>query len=98
MTLLKPPLLENEELQLFGKPDGIETACGLLVPLEVKSHRRPKFTDRLELAFYWMVLEAYRMRKAEPYGVLILPNRFGGKERHEVEIAGSHFNTVKAII
>ena len=43
---------ENPSLGLIGKPDGIVTANGALQPIEIKSHRLLKRSDRIELSFY----------------------------------------------
>ncbi len=63
---------ENPTLQIAGIPDGIDTADGALVPIEVKSHKVVQKSDRLELAFYWLLLEPLRTRGIEPRGVLLL--------------------------
>lgn len=63
---------ENATLQIAGVPDGIDTADGALVPIEMKSHRIVQKTDRLELGFYWLLLEPARRRQIEPRGVLLL--------------------------
>lgn len=46
----------NHELGLRGEPDGIEMASGSWAPVEVKHHAHPTSLDRLELAFYWLLL------------------------------------------
>ena len=76
-TILGTPLFENKQLKLRGCPDGIDAARGALYPIEIKSHRAPTHLDRLELAFYWLLLQPHRTRPAAPAGVLIL--RRGGK-------------------
>jgi hypothetical protein len=63
---------ENAALQIAGIPDGMDTAGGALVPIEMKSHRIVQKTDRLELAFYWLLLEPERTTQIEPRGVLLL--------------------------
>lgn len=63
---------ENPALRIVGIPDGIDMAEGGLVPIEMKSHRRVQKSDRLELAFYWLLLEPIRTRPIEPRGVLLL--------------------------
>lgn len=43
-----------------------------MYPIEIKFHRAPTHLDRLELAFYWLLLEPHRTRQVTPAGVLIL--------------------------
>ena len=68
---------ENRSLGLIGKPDGLVTANGALQPIEIKSHRLLKRSDRMELSFYWLLLSAERTDDtAEPTGWIFL--REGG--------------------
>lgn len=61
---------EHPGLMIRGRPDGIELAT--LAPIEVKSHAEPTLLDRLELAFYWLLLGANRAgSSSEPYGWLL---------------------------
>jgi hypothetical protein len=60
ITILGTPLFENKQLKLRGCPDGIDAASGALYPIEIKSHREPIHLDRLELAFYWLLLQPHR--------------------------------------
>lgn len=86
-----PGLVKNPAYKILGRPDGVRTAHGALLPIEIKSHREVTRFDELELAFYWMLLEPLRTKKsAEPTGymiarvdgrpetieVLLKPNRF----------------------
>lgn len=90
--------LENEKLGLRGLPDGVQTAGGALVPIEMKSHRDVLPTDRLELAFYWLLLEPYRTRSScEPRGVVIL-RRDGEPLEAEVPLLPRHFDEVRRIV
>ena len=57
VTILNSSLFENRDLKLRGIPDGIETAEGALIPIEIKSHAGISRLDKLELAFYWLLLE-----------------------------------------
>jgi PD-(D/E)XK nuclease superfamily len=77
VTILGTPLFENKQLRLRGCPDGIDAARGALYPIEIKSHRAPTHLDRLELAFYWLLLQPHRTRPMPPAGMLIL--RHDGK-------------------
>jgi CRISPR/Cas system-associated exonuclease Cas4 (RecB family) len=89
--------LENEKLGLRGLPDGVQTAGGALVPIEMKSHRDVMATDRLELAFYWLLLEPYRTRSCEPRGVVIL-RRNGAPVEVEVPLMPRHFDEVERMV
>lgn len=91
-----PPLV-NKKLAFRGLPDGVRTAAGALVPIETKSHRDVLPTDRLELAFYWLLLEPYRTRCSKPRGVLIL-QRDGAPVEVEVLLLPRHFDEVARIV
>jgi predicted RecB family nuclease len=98
LTLLGTPLFENDELHIRGCPDGIETAGGALLPIEVKSHKDVQRLDELELAFYWLLLEPQRTRHvAEPSGFVIL-RRNGEQERVEVPITPQRLKQVQELI
>jgi predicted RecB family nuclease len=91
------PVLENENLKIYGRPDGVDTAKGALFPVEIKSHYGVQFHDKLELAFYWMLLEPYRSRTASPRGYLLL--RQGRRDKSvEVELRPSHFERVNELL
>jgi predicted RecB family nuclease len=97
-TILGLPLLENRRLRIYGKPDGVETDAGALVPIEIKSHRDVRRNDRLELAFYWLLLAQYRTRNIKPRGVLILRDPSGAKYRVEIEIHGRDIEQARELI
>lgn len=97
-TLLQVPMLENRELRLYGKPDGIEARRGALVPVEVKWHKNVRRTDLLELAFYWLLLEPYRTRRSRPRGQLILRSSSGDEDVVDVQIEDRHFDSVRLLI
>lgn len=97
ITILGTPMFENRRLKLRGCPDGIDTASGALYPVELKSHRAPTHLDRLELAFYWLLLQPHRTRPANPTGVLIL-RRDGKPLRVEVPITGTLLDEVQRVI
>lgn len=98
LHLLRVPLIENARLKIYGRPDGVDTAEGLLAPIEVKHHRDVTALDRLELAFYWMLLEPYRTRgTSDPCGVLYLP-RADSYEAVEVELREGDFRRVRDLI
>lgn len=70
---LHPPLLFNEELKIYGQPDGIDPRNGAFWPIEYKSHKDVRPSDELELAFYWLLLTPRRTTGTDnPKGVIIL--------------------------
>jgi predicted RecB family nuclease len=97
ITILGTPLFENKKLKLRGCPDGIDAANGALYPIEIKSHRAPTHLDRLELAFYWLLLQPYRTHQAPPAGVLIL-RRDGVPVRVEVPVTDALLGEVRQMI
>jgi predicted RecB family nuclease len=97
LTLLGTPGFENFELCIRGRPDGIATARGALLPIEIKSHKDVQRTDELELAFYWLLLEAYRTREADPSGYLVL-RRNGDYEQVETQISRERLKQVRNLI
>jgi predicted RecB family nuclease len=97
VTILGTPLFENKQLKLRGCPDGIDAASGALYPIEIKSHRAPTHLDRLELAFYWLLLQPRRTRPAPAAGVLIL-RREGRPVRVDVPVTGTLLDEVQRMI
>ncbi len=97
ITILGTPLYENRQLKLRGCPDGIDAANGALYPIEIKSHRAPTHLDRLELAFYWLLLEPHRTRPAPPAGVLIL-RRDGKPTRVDIPLTSKLLDEARQII
>jgi len=94
----RPPVLANEALRLRGAPDAIDAADGALLPIEIKSHKDVRRIDELELAFYWLVLEAHRTRHiSTPRGQLIL-RRDGSPYPLDIEISPERFEEVRHII
>ncbi|MGQ0743282.1 MAG: ribonuclease H-like domain-containing protein [Acidimicrobiales bacterium] len=104
------PALENPDLGLRGLPDGVRTKGRALIPIETKSHRDVLPTDRLELAFYWLLLQPLRKavemevagantltRAAEPVGTLVL-RRGGVPEEVTVDLLPHHFEKVARIV
>jgi predicted RecB family nuclease len=95
-NLFGTPLFHNTELGFAGAPDGIATRCGELIPIEVKAHTRTLVTDRLELAFYWQLLEPYRAKRpSRARGLLILK---GQSKTIEVELSERDFRRVHALV
>ena len=73
IRILGTQTFENHHLRIRGRPDGIDTQFGQLIPIEIKSHQIPTGLDELELAFYWLLLEPFRSRTiGTPRGTLIL--------------------------
>ena len=72
-VILHPPLLFNEELKIYGMPDGIDPKNGAMWPIEYKSHKEVLPSDELELAFYWLLLAPRRTGGTDdPRGVMVL--------------------------
>lgn len=87
-------LVKNHKLKIMGKPDAIDVLKGELIPVEIKSHKNVQFSDKLELAFYWLLLEQYQTKRTiSPRGVLIL-RRNGRPEQVDVEIRPTHVQRV----
>jgi len=87
------PTVENVQRKLVGRPDGIDLDAQ--APIEIKSHMRPRTLDKYELAFYWWLLEPFRMNAAcEPYGWLSL----GFGEPVCVQLTNRHFERVDHLI
>ena len=80
--LLDVPMLENDKFKIFGRPDGIDTQNGAMLPVEIKSHKDVHPYDKLELAFYWLLLEPYRTAPGLPWGILFL------RRDEQIEIVG----------
>jgi len=91
------PMLENVKLKLYGKPDGVKTEGGMLIPIEIKSHASVRREDRLELAFYHTLLEPYRTMASEPKGILILRTAFG-EEEIVVDLREQDFEVVRGLV
>ena len=98
-SVLGLPLLENSELQIYGIPDGVDASRGRLIPIEIKGRPYGPFrSDRIELAFYWLLLEPYRTRKAKsPQGRLILQSD-GESREVKVDLSREDFETVHGLI
>jgi predicted RecB family nuclease len=97
ITILGTPFFQNKKAKLRGSPDGIDAAQGAAYPIEIKSHRAVTPLDRLELAFYWQLLEPVRTRKVPPAGVMIL-RKEGRPERVRVDLTDAVLNEARSII
>ena len=86
-TILQVRNFRNPELRLIGRPDGLVTAYGALQPVEIKAHQLLRRSDRIELAFYWLLLAAARtVHAADPAGWVFLRTRDGSYRRERVDL------------
>jgi predicted RecB family nuclease len=91
------PTYEHDQLMLRGRPDGIEVAT--LAPMEIKSHSAPSALDRLELAFYWMLLGVDRKNVGlDPYGWLIPRDQGVVVSLIRVDLRANDFRYVEEMI
>lgn len=98
IKLVGIPTLENRERQIFGAPDGVDTAGGALAPIAIRAHKHVRRGDKLELAFQWMLLEPYRTREPqERRGILVL-RRNHAPVPIEIELSDSYFEQVEALL
>lgn len=74
----------NEKLGISGEPDLVMTANGELVPIEIKSHKDENATDPIEIAFYWLLLEPYRLKGKIPKGYYILRKDYEEKATSDI--------------
>ena len=94
-VLIRPlELIRNHDLGLEGIPDLVATENGALVPVEIKSHKRVLWSDKLDLAFYWRLLEPLRIGSPEPKGYLLLSTG----EKIEVLLKRRDFNQLEKAI
>ena len=98
VKLLGLPGLQNPGLEICGAPDGLDTASGELRPIAFKSHKDLRRSDELELAFDWMLLDAYRTERVEqPSGVVVL-RRQGGAVPVHVRLTASRMRDVRSLV
>jgi predicted RecB family nuclease len=98
VKLLGLPKLENPRLEICGAPDGVDTASGELRPIEFKPHKDLRRSDELELAFDWLLLDAYRKeRVAQASGVVVL-RRNGAAVPVHVRLAASRLRDVRSLM
>ena len=94
-----PPTLRSEQLRLYGRPDGLTSVGGVLVPIEIKSHKSVHVTDELELAFYWLVLQPYQRRPTRtPRGQLILRKPDGTEETVSLVLPRARLEQARELI
>ncbi len=97
--LLDVRTFRNPRLKLVGRPDGLVTANGALQPVEIKSHRLLQHTDRIELAFYWLLLSELRTANAaDPVGWAFLRHRDGSHVHQKVELTAELLGETKTVI
>lgn len=72
VILSAPLLIQNNKRGIRGIVDLIDVERGRLYPIEIKNHRDLQDSDRLELAFYWRLLEPLRKGKPKPKGYVLL--------------------------
>ncbi len=89
-----PRLFRNHELGIQGIPDVIDTRRGKLYSIEIKMHKEVTECDRLELAFYWMLLSPLRKGNPKPKGYVLL----GSGETVEVSLTRDHLFEVDWLI
>lgn len=65
-------LVENHDLGIRGIVDLISIKKGRFFPIEIKYHRKVTDTDEMELAFYWLLLQPLRTKKAKAQGYVLL--------------------------
>lgn len=89
-----PKIFRNHDLGIQGIPDLINTENGEFLPIEIKSHKEVYDTDELELAFYWLLLNPLRSKRATPRGYIVLNN----DEIVEVKITKNHLQKVEDLL
>jgi len=96
--IMSEKLYEDTQLGIRGVPDGVETQTGAWAPVEVKSHQRSTTLDRIELAFYWLLLAPFRERKTAPHGYLVLPVPGAEPRVEHVELRPEDLTRVKSLL
>jgi predicted RecB family nuclease len=89
-----PGFVENPAYKILGRPDGVRTAHGALLPIEIKSHREVTRLDELELAFYWLLLQPLRTRREPPSVGYVVARIDGHPEAIEVTLKQNRFAEV----
>jgi len=94
VILRAPILIQNNELGLRGIVDLIDIRKGKLYPIEIKDHKYLRDTDKLELAFYWELLEPMRIKKSQAKGYVLLNTG----ETVEVQLTEDEFAKLEYVI
>lgn len=89
-----PKLIQNHELGIRGIVDLIQIGRGKLFPIEIKYHRDVTEIDRLELAFYWRLLQPLRRVTPRPKGYILLNTG----EVAEVTLTGEDFARLDSLV
>jgi predicted RecB family nuclease len=98
-VLFRTAGFKNVKRRLIGRPDGIVTANGALEPIEIKSHRLLRRSDRIELAFYWLLLAHVRtVDSDEPAGWVFLRQRDGSYVQERVRLTEELLAETEALI
>lgn len=98
-TLLDVRTFRSPRLRLIGRPDGLVTASGSLQPIEIKSHRLLKHSDRIELAFYWLLFSDIRTYgAADPMGWVFLRAEDGSFTRQPAALTPPVLAETEALI
>ena len=87
-------LVRNHELGFRGIVDLVVANKGEFLPIEIKSHRRVLRSDKIELAFYWKLLEPLRLGEPDPMGYILLSTG----ELIEVELKRQDFNRLDRFV
>lgn len=96
-SLILPPLIRNHDLGLVGRPDLLYIEKGMPVPVEIKRrHQLEPERDRLELAFYWLLLglESERSVGGRRWGYMWL----GTGERTRLWLRRDDLQRVKELV
>lgn len=72
LIIQSPKIFRNHDLGIQGIPDLIRTERGKFFPIEIKNHQQVTDSDKLELAFYWLLLGPLRKKRVKPKGYIIL--------------------------
>lgn len=72
-ALLPSPELVNGSRRIYGVPDALLHADGNQFPVEFKWHQSVQPLDKIELAFYWHILEEHQdTSRLPPQGFVVL--------------------------
>lgn len=96
--VLGTPVLENEDLGLYGSPDGVWGLGGTMAPVEVKSHKQPTRLDEIELCFYWDLLSPWRDHPERAFGFLVLPDGADSYRLVHVELTDNRFKEMSGLV
>jgi predicted RecB family nuclease len=99
VIVLHPPVCVNEKLMLYGRPDGIDPRRGAFWPIEYKTRQAIRHSDKIELAFYWLVLAALRTGdSSDPGGIVVVRRDDGQPSWIEVALDPDDFAQVYLLL